>query len=151
MPSCAQVKTSNSSSSVPQPPGKRDEAAGELCHKGLPFVHGADHVQARQPFVADLALQQGFWDHADDLAAGRERGVRDRSHESDAPSAVDEPHPPLGQRAAQRPGRFLVGGILSEAATAEDAEAPQELQNRCTRTTPPIISSAPRRRGRVAS
>ncbi len=67
--------------------------------------------------MADLALQQGFWNHANDLAAGLERGVCDRSHEADAPAAVDEPHLPLGQRAAQRPGRLLVGGILSEAAS----------------------------------
>ena len=69
------MKTSNSSSSVPDPAGQRDEAVGELGHQRLALVHRADDVQLGERRVRDLAAHQRLGDHADHLAAGRQRGV----------------------------------------------------------------------------
>ena len=82
---------------MPKPPGSATNAVGELGHQRLPLVQRLDDVQLRQAAVGELALDELLRDHADHLAARRERAVGDRAHQPDAAAAVDEPEPARGR------------------------------------------------------
>ena len=101
--------------------------------------------------MRDLAIDERLRDHADDLAARRERGVGERAHQPDARPAVDEPEALRGERAAQPVRRLRVVGVRTEARAGEDAElftlphdAGQPLSTRrpCRRAFP-LTSSRP--------
>ena len=70
--------------------GQRGEAVRELGHQRLPLVQRADDVQLRQAAVRELAVDERLRDHADHLAAGRERSVGDGAHQPDPAAAVDD-------------------------------------------------------------
>ena len=75
--------------------------------------------------MRELALDQGFRDDPDHLAAGFEGRIRDHAHQPDMAAAEDESYVGLRERSAERPGRFRVGGVDALAGAAEDADALQ--------------------------
>ena len=108
------MKTSNSSSRVPDAAGQRHERVGELGHLRLALVHGVDLDEPGQAPVCDLAVDQLARDHADDLAAGGQRGVGDQAHQPDPRAAVHDADAAVDQSLGQgdrglavprRPGR----------------------------------------------
>ena len=86
-----QVQASNSSSSVPIPPGSATNASASSAICALRSCMVVDDVQLGQAGVRDLAVDQRLRDDADSLAAGLEHCVGDDAHQAELPAAVDEP------------------------------------------------------------
>ena len=53
--------------------------------------------------MRELAIHEPARDHADDLAAGRERAGGDGAHQADAAAARDEADPALARAAGRSP------------------------------------------------
>ena len=102
--------------------GQREECIRQIAHQELALGHRAHHVQLRQAGVADFAVDQHLRDHADDATAGRQRCIGERSHEADAPAAVDEREPAPGDQLA---GTDCERGVLGAAAWAGPAKDTQ--------------------------
>ena len=98
-PSWRSTRISESSSSVPKPPGKRDEGVAAMGERRLPAAHVADGVEDVQPLVRDA--REGVEDDALDASAARERRVGELAHEADAGAAVDEQPAALGDAGAE--------------------------------------------------
>ena len=75
-PSCAQVRISNSSSSVPMPPGSATNASARSAISALRSCIEPTTRRSVSPAWRDLAVDQRLRDDADHLAAGRERARR---------------------------------------------------------------------------
>ena len=75
--------------------------------------------------MRELALDELLRDHADHLAAGRERRVGDGAHQPDPAAAVDEAEPAARRSRAERARRLGIGG-------RRPLEAPQKTQTRRT-------------------
>ncbi len=56
----------------------------------LALVHGLDHVQLGQLLAGQLPALERLRNHADDLAAGAQRRIGDRTHQAYATAAVDQ-------------------------------------------------------------
>lgn len=87
----------------PEAARKGDEGVGELGEPRLALVHRADHLQPRQPAVADLVLVEEAGDDADHLATRLEAGVGDHLHQADVATAVDEPRAAARDRSTAAP------------------------------------------------
>ena len=104
--------------------GQRREAVRELGHQRLALVQRADHVQLGQAAVRELAVDERLRDHADHLAAGRERPFGDGAHQTDAAAAVDDADPAGGCGGAERACRVGVRRRPSAGGAAENADPP---------------------------
>lgn len=78
--------------------GQGEEGAGEFVHERLAVVHGFDDMEASEPGVGHLLFNESLRDDANDLAAGGERGIGERSHEPDAGASIDEAQAAAGDR-----------------------------------------------------
>src|SRR3954453_15843918 len=108
-PSCAQVKTSNSSSNVPIPPGSATNASERSAISALRSCIEATTRRSGRPswpisgaklcwggaLGADLEVEDLLGDDADDLAPGLERSGGDSAHHAVLAAAVDEAHAAL--------------------------------------------------------
>jgi hypothetical protein len=52
-------------------------------------MHGIDHAQISKASVGYFFLNQRSWNDANDFSALRERGIREHSHQSYVPAAID--------------------------------------------------------------
>ena len=68
-PSWLQVRTSQNSSSVPNPPGSAMKASDRSAIERLALVHRVHDVKVGEALVSDLAGHQVLRDHADRLPA----------------------------------------------------------------------------------
>jgi hypothetical protein len=123
MPSCLQLKISQNSSIVPNPPGSAMKPSLNRAINALRSCT-ADDVQLADARVRDLGGRQRFGDDADDLAAKFERAIGYRAHEADAATAVHDPEPGAHDRLGGFAGNAQIGRIAARAAPAEDADAP---------------------------
>ena len=112
MPSWSQVNVSNSSSSVPVPPGRQTNPSARSIIISLRSCIDPTTWQLGQRLVRDLLLLQGPRDDADDVATGRQHGVRDHAHGADVRAAVHEAEAALGEHRSQPLGRSRVVGLL---------------------------------------
>ena len=72
--------------------------------------------------MGDLRGDEVLGDHPDHLAAGNERGVGDRAHQTDVAPAVHQRVSLGGQRPSQRSRRLDVTRIAPRTRTAEHAQ-----------------------------
>ena len=93
---------------MPKPPGSATKPSDSVGHHRLALVHRGGDPQLGEAGVRDLPVDEVLGDHADDLAPGGERGVRDRAHQADARAAVHQAHAAGGDLAAQRGRRVRV-------------------------------------------
>ena len=75
-----------------------------------------------RPGVADFAVEQHLRNHADDAAAGRQRRIGERAHQSDAPAAVDEREAAPRDQLAGTNGERGVSGPVAWAGAAKDTQ-----------------------------
>ncbi len=83
---------------MPIPPGSATNASLSSAISALRSCIELDDVQLGQAGVRDLAVDEHLRDDADDLAAGGQRGVGERAHQTDGRAAVDDADAALGQR-----------------------------------------------------
>jgi hypothetical protein len=117
------VRISNSSSSVPRPPGEGDEAVRELRHRGFALVHRAHDTQVGERVVRHFAVHQALWDDAGHLDPGRRGFLGDDAHQPDAGAAVHQPQPAPGEQPRHRAGGLHIGRVPSEARAEKDTDA----------------------------
>ena len=98
------------------------ERVRELGHQRLALVHRLHDVQLGQAAVGDLAVHELLRDHADDLAAGLQRGVGQRAHQADRRAAVDDADAAADERPREVLGRLQVDRVRPEARAAVDAD-----------------------------
>ena len=107
-----------------EPARERHECIGELGHQRLALVHRVHDAKRRQPFVRDLALDQGLRNHPDHHSFLREGGVGQAAHQADVGSPVDETDATFGQAAAELTRRRQILGPAAGARPAEHADPP---------------------------
>jgi hypothetical protein len=103
--------------------GECDEGIGEIGHHRFAFMHGVDDAQIGEAAMADLARPERVRDHADDLPARAEDGVRQRPHQADAAAAVDEADALAREEAAQVARGLDVQLLGARIRSAEHADA----------------------------
>src|SRR5262249_33443846 len=106
-PSCDQVATSASSSSVPSPPGRATNASDRSYMSCLRSGIDATSCSSVRR-VAPLAGEQARWDPPDDPAAVGEGGIGQLTHEAHAATAVDEIDAPAGDQGPEGTGSIPV-------------------------------------------
>jgi hypothetical protein len=79
-------------------------------------------VQLRQAGVADFAVDQHLRDHANDATAGGQGCIGKRPHKADAPTAIDEREPALGDQLAGTDCERGVPGAAAWAGPAKDTQ-----------------------------
>ena len=99
MPSCAQVRISKNSSSVPQPPGSAMKPSDEFGHHRLPLVHRRDDTKIGETAVRDFLLG--------------ERPRDDASHVATAPRATASATAPMSPMRAPPYTRPMPRGELA--------------------------------------
>src|SRR5919112_2587918 len=72
----------------PDPARKRHERVRQVRHQRLALVHGADDAHVRHVSMGDLPVDERARDHADYLSALRDHGIRERTHQAHATTAV---------------------------------------------------------------
>ena len=70
--------------------GQRDERIGQVGHQRLALMHRVDDPQLGQTAVRQFAVNQRLRNDADRLAAGREHGVGEHTHQADVSGAEDQ-------------------------------------------------------------
>ena len=133
-----------------EPARQGDEAVGQGGHLGLALVERLDDAQLGQAVVCQLAIDQPARDDADDLAAGGERRIGDRTHHADAAAAVDDADPALGEPGPDRRGELEMGRIAARAGTAEDADPTDRRQRKPCAASRGAIRRAARARCEMA-
>jgi len=103
--------------------GQRDEAVRQLRHQGLPFMHGADHMEPGEPVMGLFLVHESPGHDADDAAPRGKGGVGEDPHQADIGPTVDERDGALGQQLPQVPGLLAVGLLATRRGTTVDADA----------------------------
>src|SRR5215204_6025282 len=112
------------------PARQRDEGVGELGHRRLALVHGADYAHVGHVAVSDLAVDQRARDHARKLAARVEYRVGEHAHQADSTAAIDHADPLRREQPRQLRGGIAIGRPRAGAGPAEDADALHARQAR---------------------
>ena len=141
-PSCDQVATSASSSSVPRPPGRAMKASDRSYMSCLRSCIDATSCSSVRPAVASFTGEQACWDYPDDPAAVAEGGIGQLTHEAYAATAVDEIDAPARYNSSQGTGRIPVLGISRQRRPAEHANS---TESHHTRNLPARRRRLPRR------
>jgi hypothetical protein len=74
----------------PESARQRDECIGQIGHKRLALVHGADDMEFREPVVPGLPRHEVLRDYSHCFAARPQHRVRDDAHQTHIASAVDQ-------------------------------------------------------------
>ena len=109
----------------PEAAGQGEEGVRQLGHDGLSLVERRHDPQLRHALVRELALDEPGRDDPGDATAGRQGAVRDRAHQPDGATAVDELDAAFGERPADERGDLRVPRIPSGARAAEHADPAQ--------------------------
>ncbi len=146
-PSWRQVRISKVSSKVPRPPGRVTNASDSSNMRRLRLCMLSVTISSDSPLVRHLAPGQEVRDHADHLAAARQRRIGHAAHQADPPAAVDKPDAGRGQPAAERVGGVATARVGAGLGAAEhgngldlrhDAPAPAPAgRAACPAATPP--------------
>ena len=73
--------------------------------------------------MADLFRHQRFGNHADDFAAGSQRGIRQYSHQPNISGAIDDFDAAVCKQSAEFDCGSAIGRVVSRIGTAEDANS----------------------------
>lgn len=85
----------------PVPAWECHKGVRQLSHQRLPLVHGPDNAEVRESAVGQLLVHERLGNHANDFAALCESGVGHDPHQTDVPTAIDEPKSAPGDGGAQ--------------------------------------------------
>jgi hypothetical protein len=102
--------------------GQGDEPIGQLEHPRLARMHGIDDFEAGDAAMGDFPVDQLLRDHADDLTAVRQHGVRDDAHQADVAAAVHQGDAVSGEACAECFRLRGVSRIVAGIGTAVDAD-----------------------------
>ena len=120
-PSCAQGELLDQLLQRADPARQRHEGVRALEHDALSFVHVAGDDAFLRPHQHVLAIDQEIRNHAGHGPAVVENRIRQRAHQADRPSAIDQPDAVLGQNSSKRPGRLDESRIGAGTGGAIDA------------------------------
>ena len=130
MPSCAHVRISQNSSSVPSPPGSAMNASARSAISALRSCIDPTIRKSGKP-VRDLQVDHCLRDHPDDVSTAGQHRVRQHAHQADVSTAIDERHAASRQDASQ-PARQL--GVRRAGAWTRPAEDADAFHSRFTAT-----------------
>jgi len=125
------------------PARQRDKGVGQLGHLLLPRVHRIHGDELRHPLMPQFARHHPVRDHANDLAARRQRRIGQDAHQPDISAAINNRHSPRRQGRAAMPG---CGGIFRPrpgTRAAIDTDSPHPGGKDCPSNTHPSAHPAP--------
>jgi hypothetical protein len=110
--------------------GKKDECIRQVSHESFPFVHGVDDAKLGQRSVSYFFLDERFGHDANGATASREYGICKHAHQSHTAAAEDQSDAGGGELAPEMLGCVRVGGIITAAGSAENAQALDAMTDR---------------------
>ena len=101
----------------------RDEAVRQLRHESLPFVHVVRDAEIGHAGVQQFLRRQELRDDSNHKPVRRQHRIRNRSHQPDAATTIDQFNLLTSHQRSQLTRRASVYDIKPGAGTTEDAKA----------------------------
>ena len=70
--------------------GHCDKTIGKLVHLSLSLVHSLNDPELGQPLMRDFLIRQASRDYANCFGSSRHSRIRDDSHQTDVPAAINQ-------------------------------------------------------------